>query len=107
MPDLFVYAVYLAGLTKRIKIGTAVVTLPLSNPVRVAENAAFVDILSGGRFVLGLGSGYRQYEFDGFGIDFDARRDIQEEAIPLLLDLLKKKRVNHNGKHFQFTVDGA
>ena len=64
MPDVFVYAGYLAALTKRIKIGTAVVTLPLANPLRVAENSAFVDILTGGRFVLGLGSGYRKYEFD-------------------------------------------
>src|SRR5438034_11555157 len=62
MPDVFVYAGYLAALTKRIKIGTAVVTLPLANPLRVAENSAFVDILTGGRFVLGLGSGYRKYE---------------------------------------------
>ena len=64
MPDVFVYAAYLAALTKRIKIGTAVVTLPLANPLRVAENTAFVDILSQGRFALGLGSGYRKYEFD-------------------------------------------
>ncbi len=107
MPDVFVYAGYLAGLTKRIKIGTAVVTLPLANPLRVAENAAFVDILSGGRFALGLGSGYRQYEFDGFGIDFEARRDIQEEALPLLMELLATKRATHHGRHFQFKVDGA
>ena len=107
MPDVFVYAGYLAALTKRIKIGTAVVTLPLANPVRVAENAAFLDILSGGRFVLGLGSGYRQYEFDGFGIDFEGRRDIQEEAIPLLLDLFKKKQADHRGKHFRVKIDGA
>ena len=107
MPDVFVYAGYLAGLTKRIKIGTAVVTLPLANPLRVAENAAFLDILSGGRFVLGLGSGYRKYEFDGFGIDFEARRDIQEEALPLLLDLFHNKRVSHHGKHFNFDVTGA
>lgn len=106
MPDVFVYAGYLAGLTKQIKLGTAVVTLPLANPLRVAENAAFVDILSGGRFVLGLGSGYRNYEFEGFGIDFDARRDIQEEALPLLLDLFHKKRVDHQGKHFRAKVDG-
>src|ERR1700759_2020709 len=107
MPDVFVYAGYLAGLTKRIKIGTAVVTLPLANPLRVAENAAFLDILSKGRFVLGLGSGYRKYEFDGFGVDFDARRDIQEEAIPLLLDLFKKKRADHDGKFFRTNIDGA
>jgi alkanesulfonate monooxygenase SsuD/methylene tetrahydromethanopterin reductase-like flavin-dependent oxidoreductase (luciferase family) len=57
MPDVFVYAAYLAAVTRQIKIGTAVVTLPLANPLRVAENAAFVDILSNGRFALGLGSG--------------------------------------------------
>jgi alkanesulfonate monooxygenase SsuD/methylene tetrahydromethanopterin reductase-like flavin-dependent oxidoreductase (luciferase family) len=107
MPDVFVYAAYLAALTKRIKIGTAVVTLPLANPLRVAENTAFVDILSNGRFALGLGSGYRKYEFDGFGVDFDVRRDIQEEALPLLLDLFHKKRVDHHGNFFDFKVDGS
>jgi alkanesulfonate monooxygenase SsuD/methylene tetrahydromethanopterin reductase-like flavin-dependent oxidoreductase (luciferase family) len=107
MPDVFVYAGYLAALTKRIRIGTAVVTLPLANPVRVAENAAFVDILSGGRFTLGLGSGYRKYEFDGFGVDFDARRDIQEEALPVLMDLLASKRADHKGRHFQFRIEGG
>jgi alkanesulfonate monooxygenase SsuD/methylene tetrahydromethanopterin reductase-like flavin-dependent oxidoreductase (luciferase family) len=107
MPDVFVYGGYLTALTKNIKIGTAVVTLPLANPLRVAENAAFLDILSGGRFVLGLGSGYREYEFDGFGIDFAARRDIQEEALPLLMELFQKKRVNHQGKHFTAKVDGS
>jgi len=107
MPDVFVYAGYIAALTKRIKVGTAVVTLPLANPLRVAENAAFLDILSGGRFVLGLGSGYREYEFDGFGIDFAGRRDIQEEALPLLMDLFLNKRVDHRGKHFRAKVDGA
>jgi len=106
MPDVFVYAAYLAALTKRIKIGTAVVTLPLANPLRVAENAAFVDILSNGRFALGLGSGYRQYEFEGFGVDFEVRRDIQEEALPLLMQLLREKRVDHRGKHFAVKIDG-
>ena len=102
MPDVFVYAAYLAALTKRIKIGTAVVTLPLANPLRVAENTAFVDILSNGRFALGLGSGYRKYEFDGFGIEFDARRDIQEEALPLLMDLFHDKRADSSRQIFQF-----
>jgi alkanesulfonate monooxygenase SsuD/methylene tetrahydromethanopterin reductase-like flavin-dependent oxidoreductase (luciferase family) len=106
MPDVFVYAGYLAALTRRIKIGTAVVTLPLANPLRVAENAAFVDILSNGRFALGLGSGYRKYEFDGFGVDFEARRDIQEEALPLLMDIFHSKRADHSGKHFRLKVDG-
>jgi alkanesulfonate monooxygenase SsuD/methylene tetrahydromethanopterin reductase-like flavin-dependent oxidoreductase (luciferase family) len=106
MPDVFVYAGYLAALTKRIKIGTAVVTLPLANPLRVAENSAFVDILSNGRFALGLGSGYRKYEFDGFGVDFYKRRDIQEEALPLLLDLFHYKRADHQGHYFTLKVGG-
>jgi alkanesulfonate monooxygenase SsuD/methylene tetrahydromethanopterin reductase-like flavin-dependent oxidoreductase (luciferase family) len=107
MPDVFVYAAYLAALTRRIKIGTAVVTLPLANPLRVAENTAFLDILSEGRFALGLGSGYRKYEFDGFGVDFDKRRDIQEEALQLLMELFHNKRVDHRGNSFNFKVDGS
>ena len=107
MPDVFVYAGYLTALTKRIKIGTAVVTLPLANPLRVAENSAFLDILSGGRFMLGLGSGYRKYEFDGFGVDFERRRDIQEEAIPALMELFHTKRIDHHGDYFSMKVDGA
>src|SRR6185503_14086801 len=67
MPDVFTYLGYLAGQTSRIRLGTAVVTVPLYDPIRVVENMAFVDILSKGRMVLGLGSGYRPYEFDGFG----------------------------------------
>jgi alkanesulfonate monooxygenase SsuD/methylene tetrahydromethanopterin reductase-like flavin-dependent oxidoreductase (luciferase family) len=106
MPDVFAYLGYLAARTSRIKLGTAVVTLPLYDPIRVAENTAFIDILSGGRMVLGLGSGYRPYEFEGFGRDFDARRDVQEEAIELILDLFHQRRVTHKGAHFTSTIDG-
>ena len=91
MPDVFTYLGNLAAKTSRIRLGTAVVTVPLYDPVRIVENMAFVDILSGGRVVLGLGSGYRPYEFDGFGRDFEIRRDVQEEAIGLVLDLLHKR----------------
>jgi alkanesulfonate monooxygenase SsuD/methylene tetrahydromethanopterin reductase-like flavin-dependent oxidoreductase (luciferase family) len=106
MPDVFTYLGYLAGQTSRIRLGTAVVTLPLYDPIRVVENMAFVDILSGGRVTLGLGSGYRPYEFEGFGRDFEARRDVQEEAIGLILELLHKRRVRHDGAHFRSTVQG-
>lgn len=106
MPDVWVYAGYLAALTKRIKIGMAVVTLPLSNPVRVVENAAFVDILSGGRVELGLGSGYRKYEFDGFGLDFEARRDMQDEALALMQDLLRTGKTSRRGKYFTAAIEG-
>lgn len=106
LPDPFVYAGYLADKTERIKIGTGVMTLPLYDPMRVVENTAFVDILTEGRFMLGLGSGYRPYEFEGFGIPFDDRRDIQEEAIDMILEAFHTGRVNHSGEHFSNRVDG-
>jgi len=106
MPDLFAYMGYLAARTSRVRLGTAVVTLPLFEPVRVVENMAFIDILSGGRVTLGLGSGYRPYEFEGFGRDFDARRDVQEEAIELILELVHKRRVKHKGTYFKSTIEG-
>jgi alkanesulfonate monooxygenase SsuD/methylene tetrahydromethanopterin reductase-like flavin-dependent oxidoreductase (luciferase family) len=106
MPDIFVYAAYLAAQTKNIRLGAAVITLPLANPVRVIENSAFIDILSNGRFVLGLGSGYRPYEFNGFGIPFDERREIQEEALPLICELFAQKKIKHDGKYFDVDVGG-
>jgi len=106
MPDVFAYMSYLAAKTERIKLGAAVVTLPLYDPVRVAENMAFVDILSEGRLQLGLGSGYRPYEFEGFGRDFELRRDVQEEAIELILKLIHERRADHRGRHFRARIEG-
>ena len=106
MPDVFTYLGYLAAKTSRIRLGTAVVTVPLYEPVRVVENLAFVDILSGGRVMIGLGSGYRPYEFAGFGRDFAARHDRQEEAIDLILELLHTRRTTHQGPYFHATIAG-
>ncbi len=105
LPDPFSYLSYLAAKTTRIKLGAAVMVVPLHHPMRIVENAAFVDILSDGRFQLGLGSGYRPYEFDGLGVDYEARREIQQEAIPLILQGFHEKRVNASGKHFSFSMD--
>ena len=106
MPDVFTYLGYLAAKTSRIRLGTAVVTVPLYEPVRVVENLAFVDILSGGRVMLGLGSGYRPYEFAGFGREFAARHDRQEEALALILELLHTRRTTHQGPFFHATIAG-
>ena len=107
LPDPFSYLSYLAAKTTRIQLGAAVMVVPLHHPMRIVENAAFVDILSNGRFQLGLGSGYRPYEFEGLGISYEERREIQAEAIPLILDGFHKKRVNANGKYFRFEMDDS
>ena len=104
LPDPFTYLGYLAAKTTRIKLGAAVMVVPLHHPMRIVENSAFIDILSNGRFQLGLGSGYRPYEFEGLGIDFETRRERQAEAIPLILKGFHEKRVNAKGKYFNFTM---
>jgi len=106
LPDPFSFCAYLAARTERIGLGSAVLTLPLHSPLRVVENAAFIDILSHGRFMLGLGSGYRPYEFDGLGADFEARHAIQEEALDIVLAGFHKRQLQHQGAHFSHDISG-
>ena len=67
-PSILPLAAAVAATTKRIRIGTGVLLLPLYNAVRVAEDCATIDILSNGRFELGVGVGYRPQEFEGLGV---------------------------------------
>ena len=106
LPDPFAYIAYLAPQTERIKLGTAVMTLPLHNPLRIVENAAFVDILTNGRFIMGLGSGYRPYEFEGFGVNFETRHDKQEEALSVVLEALHTRKIRHDGVYYRHDVTG-
>ncbi|MBS0539479.1 MAG: LLM class flavin-dependent oxidoreductase [Proteobacteria bacterium] len=107
MPDCFAYMAYLAARTSRIKLAAGVITLPLYDPIRVVENASFVDILSNGRVMLGIGSGYRPYEFVGLGKDFDSRRDQVEEAVGLMFEAFHRHRWDHNGTFYKGTVQGT
>jgi alkanesulfonate monooxygenase SsuD/methylene tetrahydromethanopterin reductase-like flavin-dependent oxidoreductase (luciferase family) len=61
-----------ASITKKIRLGTAVVVLPLYNPARLAAEIATADALSNGRLMLGVGAGYQPYEFERFGVDIKA-----------------------------------
>jgi alkanesulfonate monooxygenase SsuD/methylene tetrahydromethanopterin reductase-like flavin-dependent oxidoreductase (luciferase family) len=104
LPDPFSYLAYLAAKTSRIKLSAGVMVVPLHHPLRIVENAAFIDILSNGRFQLGLGSGYRPYEFEGLGYSYEERRDMQEEAIPLILEGFHKPRVKADGRFYKFAI---
>ncbi len=68
-------AAHFAGATSRIRLGTAVIVLPLYQPMRVAQEIALVDQLSEGRLVLGVGTGYQPFEFERYGSDVTARAD--------------------------------
>ncbi len=76
LPAPFVLLAHLAAHTKRIRLGTGIVTLPMENPVRVAEDASVFDLLSGGRLELGLGSGGTPSAFASFGLDSSKRGEI-------------------------------
>ncbi|MEI4472118.1 LLM class flavin-dependent oxidoreductase [Frigidibacter sp. MR17.24] len=69
-------AAHMAGATSRIRLGTAVIVLPLYQPLRVAQEIALVDQLSGGRLVLGVGTGYQPFEFDRLGVEVGRRNEI-------------------------------
>lgn len=85
--------------TRRIRLGAAVVVLPFDNPLRAAEDYAMVDILSDGRLSLGVGSGYLQHEYEGFGINPEEKRDRFDEALDIMLRAWTGARFSYQGKH--------
>lgn len=94
-------AVMLAGLaarTRRIRLGSAISILTFHNPLTVSESYAMVDVLSGGRLRLGVGSGYLKHEFEGYGIDGAEKRERFDETLMLLRRLLAGERVTHRGR---------
>ena len=83
-----------------MQLGTGVYLATVEHPVRLAENAATLDQLSGGRLVLGLGAGYRHGEFETFGIDRSTRWSRLAETVTLLEELWSGEPVDHQGEHF-------
>jgi alkanesulfonate monooxygenase SsuD/methylene tetrahydromethanopterin reductase-like flavin-dependent oxidoreductase (luciferase family) len=75
------FAAAVAARTNRIRLGTAIVIAPLRDPRHIAEEAAIVDLVSGGRLELGLGAGYAKTEFDAFGADLESRYTRTERTI--------------------------
>ena len=100
-PSVLPIAAAIARLTSRIRIGTWVLLLPLHNAVRVAEDAATVDILSNGRLDLGVGLGYRIEEFEGFGIERRQRAGIMDESLEIITRTLNGETVTLDGRHYQ------
>ena len=96
---------YVAAEARGMTIGPNILILPPLNPMHVAEEAATLDVLTGGNFILGVGLGYRQPEFDAFGVPLSERAPRFNEAIPLIRRLWTEDRVNHQGRFY--TVNDA
>ena len=100
-PSPITMATYAAALTKRIRLGTAVIVAPLYQPLRMLEDLAVLDQLSDGRAVLGFGSGYQQYEFHKFGVDLKEGRNIFLETMEVTEQFIQNGAVEYAGKHIR------
>jgi alkanesulfonate monooxygenase SsuD/methylene tetrahydromethanopterin reductase-like flavin-dependent oxidoreductase (luciferase family) len=94
-----------ATVVEGLWIGTNLILLPLHNPIELAEVGAFMDVVTGGRFMFGVGLGYRTEEFAIYGIPMSERVSRLTEGIEIVRRLWSEDRVTHRGRHWQF--DGA
>jgi alkanesulfonate monooxygenase SsuD/methylene tetrahydromethanopterin reductase-like flavin-dependent oxidoreductase (luciferase family) len=100
-PDIVL--AYVAANTKRIRLAPAVTVTPLHHPIRVAEQWATLDLLSGGRVDFAAGRGYDRREYQPFHISFDDNQGMFEEGLELIRKLwAADDRISHHGKHYSF-----
>lgn len=90
-----------AALTTRVEVGTLVLAVPFRNPALTAKMAIELDEISGGRLILGLGCGWHEPEFDAFGYPFDHRVTRFEEALQIIIPLLRGQEVTFAGRFHQ------
>ncbi|MBI5947985.1 MAG: LLM class flavin-dependent oxidoreductase [Chloroflexi bacterium] len=101
-PSLLPICAAIAARTTRVRIGTNVLLLPLHDPLRVAEDAATVDAISGGRLDLGVAVGYKREEFTGFGIDRRTRARRMDEAVEVIRRAWAPGPFSFEGRHYRY-----
>jgi probable F420-dependent oxidoreductase len=101
LPSLLPLLAALATATDRVRLGTGVILTPFHHPLRLAEDAAVVDLLSGGRLILGLGLGWREEEFRMFGIPIRERVRRTTETVEIMRKAWTGRRFDHEGRAFR------
>ena len=102
LPSLLVMLAAFAAVTERIELGTGVVLAPFHDPLRLAEDFAVVDQLSGGRTICGLGIGWREEEFRQFGIPIKTRARRLREITEILRLAWNEERFDFDGRHYKY-----
>lgn len=90
----------LAEATERVELGPLVMCVPFRHPALLAKMAITIDEVSGGRFILGLGAGWHQPEFDAFGVPFAHLADQFEDGLKIISPLLREGKVDFRGAYF-------
>ena len=101
-PSVHMLGVLAAARTRRLRIGTAVSLAALYHPLRLAEEVALLDVLSGGRVNWGAGRGFAHSEFNAFGVPVEESADRFREAVEIVLKALGEERFSYHGTHFRF-----
>jgi probable F420-dependent oxidoreductase len=103
LPSLLPLLATFAAATERIELGTGVVLAPFHDPIRLAEDFAVVDQISGGRVIAGFGIGWRDEEFHAFGIETSSRVRRMEEIIDILRLAWREERFDYSGRHYSYS----
>lgn len=98
LPSPFVFLSHVAARASRIRLGTGIVTLPLEQPIRVAEDAVVLDLLSGGRLEVGVGTGGTPSSFTAFGLNSEERSEIYERHLAIVRDAWNGQPLNGGDK---------
>lgn len=96
-----VMAAHVAAATRRIKLGMAVLVLPLYHPVRMVEEIGLVDQLSDGRLVIGIGTGYQRFEFAKFGEELDERLERSLELAEIMERSFRDETLSFSGRYYK------
>ncbi|MDE0941485.1 MAG: LLM class flavin-dependent oxidoreductase [Alphaproteobacteria bacterium] len=100
-PSPMILCTQAAAITSRIRVGSAVLILPLHEPARVIAEIALVDALSGGRLDVGVGSGYQQYEFERLGADISQNKVVFNEMLDMIERGLRQANFSYKGEFFE------
>jgi len=100
--DVFAFLAYLAGITRRVRLGTHVYNLALRHPFVAARAVQTADVVSAGRIELGVGAGWLRAEWDATGLDYSTRGARLDEALAVCKALWTEERVEHHGRFFSF-----
>ncbi len=103
IPNLLLMGVHLSHLTQRLKIGCGFNIAPMWHPLRLAEDFATADVLTGGRVVFGVGRGYHTREVESLGgpmLSQDENREYFEEQVEILFKAFNEESFSHHGKHY-------